>query len=64
MWKQNSNRDFFAFWASSGVPKEFLEIFVPQALNEKVDEDSEMLHGIALEYDVRNPMSWRLNQVL
>lgn len=28
------------------------------------DPDGDILHGITLEYDVRNPMSWRLNQVV
>ncbi|KAK6735847.1 hypothetical protein RB195_018851 [Necator americanus] len=62
-WHKNGGRDFTSFWASAGIPNDFLEKFAPQAVLRNVDLDSDMFTGLANEFDVRDPMSWRINQV-
>ncbi|EYC29330.1 hypothetical protein Y032_0006g2919 [Ancylostoma ceylanicum] len=62
-WHRNGGRDFTSFWASAGIPDDILEKFAPQAVGKKVDPDTDMFTGLVKEFDVRDPMSWRINQV-
>ncbi|RCN37196.1 ARID/BRIGHT DNA binding domain protein [Ancylostoma caninum] len=62
-WHRNGGRDFTSFWASAGIPNDILEKFAPQAVGKKVDPDTDMFTGLVKEFDVRDPMSWRINQV-
>nr|CDJ90703.1 AT-rich interaction region domain containing protein [Haemonchus contortus] len=63
VWHQNGGRDFTSFWASAGIPQDLLEKFAPHVVGEKVDSDGDILTGLVKEFDVRDPMSWRINQV-
>ncbi|CAJ0606514.1 unnamed protein product [Cylicocyclus nassatus] len=63
VWRDNGGRDFTSFWASAGIPNDLLEKFAPQAVGKVVDPDSDMLTGLVKEFDVKDPMSWRINQV-
>ncbi|VDN38090.1 unnamed protein product [Cylicostephanus goldi] len=63
VWRDNGERDFTSFWASAGIPNDLLENFAPQAVRKVVDPDSDMLTGLVKEFDVKDPVSWRINQV-
>ncbi|KAJ1350155.1 hypothetical protein KIN20_005879 [Parelaphostrongylus tenuis] len=62
-WHLNGGRNFTTFWASAGIPEDVLRKFAPQAVMKKVDPDSDIFTGLVKEFDVRDAMSWRINQV-
>ncbi|WKX94224.1 hypothetical protein Q1695_011467 [Nippostrongylus brasiliensis] len=62
-WHRNGGRDFTTFWASAGIPDDMLEKFAPQVLGQKADPDGDIFTGLVKEFDVKDPMSWRINQV-
>ncbi|PIO71186.1 ARID/BRIGHT DNA binding domain protein [Teladorsagia circumcincta] len=63
VWHSNGGRDFTTFWASAGIPEDLLEKFAPHVVGKKVDSDGDIFTGLVKEFDVRDPMSWRINQV-
>ncbi|PIO59096.1 ARID/BRIGHT DNA binding domain protein, partial [Teladorsagia circumcincta] len=63
VWHSNGGRDFTTFWASAGIPEDLLEKFAPHVVGKKVDSDGDIFTGLVKEFDVRDPMSWRINQI-
>ncbi|KAK5969237.1 Arid/bright DNA binding domain-containing protein, partial [Trichostrongylus colubriformis] len=63
VWHSNGGRDFTTFWASAGIPEDLLEKFAPHVVGKKVDTDDDIFTGLVKEFDVKDPMSWRINQV-
>ncbi|VDM53842.1 unnamed protein product [Angiostrongylus costaricensis] len=77
-WNLNGGRSFTTFWASAGIPEDLLKKFAPQAVGKIVvrcvtwdfckymqisDSDGDIFTGLVKEFDVRDAMSWRINQV-
>ncbi|KJH45551.1 ARID/BRIGHT DNA binding domain protein [Dictyocaulus viviparus] len=62
-WFHNGGRNFTAFWASAGIPDDLLEKFAPHVMGKKVDSHGDIFTGLVKEFDVKDALSWRINQV-
>ncbi|CAI5442427.1 unnamed protein product [Caenorhabditis angaria] len=63
-WKISTNQDFESFWSVSGVNSDLLKRLIGSEVASRAeDEDSQFFTGLSASYNVKDPRSWRLNQV-
>ncbi|CAJ0931819.1 unnamed protein product, partial [Mesorhabditis belari] len=64
LWTKNSDHDFFRFWATSGLGDEELEILVPHVASHRNNESFSLFIGLNPTFNPKDPVSWRVQQVL
>ncbi|CAD6193946.1 unnamed protein product [Caenorhabditis auriculariae] len=64
-WRTASGHDFEAFWASSGIPKDMLLRFMGSSVVSRVpiEDDENFFTAVVTDYNVKDPVSWRMNQI-
>ncbi|KHN86963.1 ARID domain-containing protein C08B11.3 [Toxocara canis] len=64
-WSRTSGRDFIAFWRGAGIEDEEVLALLPNVTASEVPkEELELFTGLEPEFRPRDPVSWRVQQIL
>ncbi|VDN55320.1 unnamed protein product [Dracunculus medinensis] len=64
-WRGASHRDFIAFWRGAGITDVEVLSLIPHVTVSKFPEDElDMFTGLEMEFEPRNVVSWRIQQIL
>uniref|UniRef100_A0A915AX55 ARID domain-containing protein n=2 Tax=Parascaris univalens TaxID=6257 RepID=A0A915AX55_PARUN len=64
-WSKTSGHDFTAFWRGAGIEDEEILALLPNvSRSEMPKEDLELFTGLEAEFRPRDPVSWRVQQIL